>query len=53
MKKLKKKLRKRTVEAYICYTCESPDSCIIGCQGDMNNLFCVAQVYGDRSQTKV
>lgn len=53
MKHLKKKMRKRTVEAYICKTCHTPDDCVYGCNGDRIDLFSVAQAYGVLSQTKV
>ena len=37
MKSLKKRLRKRSVEAYTC-ACGSPDDCISECDGDFNHL---------------
>ena len=37
MKNLKKKLRKRTVEAYAC-NCKTPNDCIIVCAGDILRL---------------
>lgn len=38
MKHLKKKLRKKTVEAYACPNCGNPQDCISYCAGDIVEL---------------
>jgi hypothetical protein len=38
MKHIKKRLRKKTVEAYACLSCGSPDDCIVACAGDIGML---------------
>ena len=38
MKNLKKKMRKKTIEAYACSGCGNPDDCVIACAGDILNL---------------
>ena len=53
MKHLRKKLRKRTVEAYTCYSCATTDQCVIECVGNMDTLFTQAREYGKRSESKV
>jgi hypothetical protein len=35
MKYLRKKLKKKTVEAYACAHCGTPDDCIAMCAGDI------------------
>ena len=35
MKHLKKRMRKKTVEAYACPSCGTPDDCIVACAGDV------------------
>lgn len=35
MKHLKKRTKKKTVEAYACPSCGTPEGCIIVCAGDV------------------
>ena len=46
MKHLKKALRKKTVEAYSCVICGSPEDCIIYCSGSIYLLNEGAGIFG-------
>lgn len=46
MKSLKKKLKKKTVEAYACPYCGDPSACIMYCSSDIQRLNTGAGVYG-------
>ncbi len=45
MKKLKKKSRKKTIEAYACDHCGDPSVCVANCAGNIPNLSTNAWVF--------
>ena len=45
MKHLKKRLKKKTVEAYSCAPCGTPDDCAYVCAGDVLNMNSHAWTY--------
>ena len=47
MKHLKKKLRKKTVEAYACSHCGTPNNCIADCAAEIIALNSRAAYYAD------
>lgn len=51
-KQLKKKLRRKTVEAYACASCMTPDHCAAGCSGDLYELDAIATFYAGTSAAK-
>lgn len=53
MKHLKKKLQKKTVEAYACVHCGSVTDCINLCAGDIVNLDSHAWTFAQASVKKV